>query len=46
MTLECINPKDLRHPEMYTQVVVATKQVGIRLRPAARRHTRQARWPW
>jgi enamine deaminase RidA (YjgF/YER057c/UK114 family) len=24
MTLECINPKDLPTPEMYTQVVVAT----------------------
>ena len=24
MTLECINPKDLPTPEMYTQVIVAT----------------------
>jgi enamine deaminase RidA (YjgF/YER057c/UK114 family) len=24
MTLECINPKDLPTPEMYSQVVVAT----------------------
>jgi len=25
MTLECINPKDLPTPEIYTQVVVATE---------------------
>ena len=29
MTLECINPKDLPTPEMYTQVVVATGSKSV-----------------